>query len=152
MVCPETAWAGLSPGADVEVLGTKAGQVRRVVINPDQQMYAEADIEEQARPFIRRDSVGVIRKRFGVAGAAYLDISRGKGKNLDWGFAVIQGVTERDPTESIGSMIDPVRERVFPILHGLGSTPTALAELMCSISKWQANNSSPITTHTTMQT
>ena len=139
IVLPETGSAGLSPGADVEVLGTKAGQVRRVVINPDQQMYAEADIEEQARPFIRRDSVGVIRKRFGVAGAAYLDISRGKGKNLDWGFAVIQGVTERDPTESIGSMIDQVRERVFPILDGLASTSSGLAELMGSIKKGQGN-------------
>jgi phospholipid/cholesterol/gamma-HCH transport system substrate-binding protein len=139
IVLPEQGSAGLSPGADVEVLGTKAGQVRRVVINPDQQMYAEADIEEQARAFIRRDSVGVIRKRFGVAGAAYLDISRGKGKNLDWGFAVIQGVTERDPTESIGSMIDQVREKVFPILDGLGSTTRGLAELVDSIKKGQGN-------------
>src|SRR5689334_12874709 len=73
VLLPEQGSAGLSSGSDVEVLGTKAGEVRRVVINPDQQMYAEVDIEEQAKPFIRRDSIAVIRKRFGVAGAAYLD-------------------------------------------------------------------------------
>jgi phospholipid/cholesterol/gamma-HCH transport system substrate-binding protein len=139
IVLPEKGSAGLSPGADVEVLGIKAGEVRRVVINPDQQMYAEADIEEQARPFIRRDSVAVIRKRFGVAGAAYIDISRGKDRQLDWSFAVIQGVTERDPTESIGTLIDQVREKVFPILDGLGSTSRGLAELVDNIKKGQGS-------------
>jgi len=100
IILPEQGSAGLSPGGDVEMLGTKAGEVRRVVITPNQQMYAEADIEDQAQPFIRRDSVAVIRKRFGVAGAAYVDVSRGKGPALDWSFAVIQGVTERDPSNA----------------------------------------------------
>ena len=120
ILLPEQGSAGLSPGADVEVLGTKAGEVSRVVITPNQQMYAEASIEEQAVPFIRRDSVAVIRKRFGIAGAAYLDISRGRGQALDWGYAVIPGTTERDPTESVGTLIDEVRGKVFPVLDDLG--------------------------------
>src|ERR1700751_1919663 len=57
ILLPEHGSAGLSPGADVEVLGTKAGEVTRVVITPNQQMYAEAGIDEQAVPFIRRDSI-----------------------------------------------------------------------------------------------
>jgi phospholipid/cholesterol/gamma-HCH transport system substrate-binding protein len=130
IILPEQGSAGLSPGADVEVLGTKAGEVTRVVINANQQMYAEATIEEQARPFIRRDSVAVIRKRFGVAGAAYIDISRGKGEALDWAYAVIQGTTERDPTESIGSLVDQVRDKVFPVLDDIGRTTHALAEMV----------------------
>jgi phospholipid/cholesterol/gamma-HCH transport system substrate-binding protein len=130
VILPETGSAGLSPGADVEVLGTKAGEVSQVVINPNQQMYAEASIEDQARAFIRRDSVAVIRKRFGVAGAAYLDISRGTGPPLDWGYAVIQGTTERDPTESIGTLIDQLRAKVFPVLDDLGRTTHGLAAMV----------------------
>ena len=130
ILLPEQGSAGLSAGADVEVLGTAAGKIRQVIINPDQQMYAEADIEEEAKPFIRRDSVGVIRKRFGVAGAAFVDLSRGHGAPLDWNFAVIQGTTERDPTESIGTLIDQVREKVFPILDNLGRTSQGLADLV----------------------
>jgi len=151
ILLPETGSAGLSSGSDVEVLGTKAGDVRRVVINPDQQMYAEVDIEEQAKPFIRRDSVAVIRKRFGVAGAAYVDISRGKGENLDWNFAVIQGVTERDPTESIGTLIDQVRGKVFPLLDDLTRTSGGLADLVEGVKKGQGSIGRLLTDDTLMR-
>src|SRR6266513_5356986 len=115
IVLPETGVAGLSVGADVEILGTQAGTVRRIVISPNQQMYAEVDIDDQARAFIRRDSRALIRRRYGVAGAAFVDVSRGTGAELDWNYAVIQAVTERDATDSIGALIDQVREKVFPI-------------------------------------
>jgi len=139
IILPEQGSAGLSPGGDVEMLGTKAGEVRRVVITPNQQMYAEADIEDQAQPFIRRDSVAVIRKRFGVAGAAYVDVSRGKGPALDWSFAVIQGVTERDPSESIGTLIDEVRKKVFPVLDDFGRSSHGIAELVDNIKNGRGN-------------
>lgn len=135
ILLPEQGSAGLSAGADVEVLGTKAGEITRVVITPNQQMYAEASIDEQAVPFIRRDSTGVIRKRFGIAGAAYLDIARGKGQALDWGYAVIPGTTERDPTESVGTLIDEVRGKVFPILDDVGRATHGLAGLVDNIQK-----------------
>ena len=70
IVLPQAGVGGLAIGADIEVLGIHAGTVRRIVLNPDQQMYAEADIDEQADAFIRRDSEAVIRRRFGLAGAA----------------------------------------------------------------------------------
>ncbi len=139
IVLPEAGVAGLSEGADVQVLGTKAGTVRHIVISPNQQMYAEAEIDDQARAFIRRDSQAVIRKSFGVAGAAFLDISRGSGDALDWRYAVIQATTERDPTESIGALIDQVREKVFPILDDAGRVTRALAETMEGINKGEGN-------------
>jgi phospholipid/cholesterol/gamma-HCH transport system substrate-binding protein len=135
ILLPEQGSAGLSAGADVEVLGTKAGEITRVVVTPNEQMYAEASIDEQAVPFIRRDSIGVIRKRFGIAGAAYLDVSRGRGQALDWGYAVIPGTTERDPTESIGTLIDQVRGKVFPVLDDLDRTTHGLAELVDNMRK-----------------
>jgi phospholipid/cholesterol/gamma-HCH transport system substrate-binding protein len=130
IVLPETGVSGLSVGADVEVLGTHAGVIRRVVISPNQQMYAEAEIEDQARAFIRRDSQGTIRRRYGVAGAAFVDVSRGKGAELDWDYAVIQAVTERDPTESIGALIDQARQKIFPIQDDVGRSTKALADIM----------------------
>jgi phospholipid/cholesterol/gamma-HCH transport system substrate-binding protein len=139
VMLPEKGSAGLSSGADVEVLGTKAGEIGRVVISPNQQMYAEADIDEQARAFIRRDSVAVIRKRYGVAGAAYLDIARGKGPQLDWSFAIIQATTERDPTENIGTLVDEVRGKVFPVLDDLGRTTHGIAEMVENMKKGQGD-------------
>ena len=129
IVLPEAGAAGLSVGADVEILGTQVGTVRRIVISPNQQMYAEAEIDEQARPFIRRDSRALIRRRYGIAGAAFLDISRGTGSELDWNYAVIGAVTERDPAENIGALIDQAREKVFPILDDLGRSAKTLADV-----------------------
>ena len=135
ILLPEAGVGGLTVGADVEVLGTRAGQVRKIVIDPSQQMYAEAEIEDQARSFIRRNSEAVIRRRFGVAGPAYVDISRGTGAVLDWRFAVIQAVTERAPTESVGTLIDELRAKIFPILDDAGRVTHALAATLERVDK-----------------
>ncbi len=139
IVLPEAGVAGLSEGADVQVLGTHAGTIRHIVISPNQQMYAEAEIDDQARAFIRRDSQAVIRKAFGVAGAAFVDVTRGSGAALDWRYAVIQASTERDPSESIGALIDQVREKVFPMLDDAGRATHALADTMERIDRGEGN-------------
>jgi phospholipid/cholesterol/gamma-HCH transport system substrate-binding protein len=116
VVLPEAGVSGLAQGAEVQVLGIRAGEVRRIVIDPNQRMHAELRIDRQMRPFIRRDSTIVIRRQFGIAGSSYLDISRGRGADLDWGFAVLVASTERGPTDTIGQMIEEVQAKVGPIL------------------------------------
>jgi phospholipid/cholesterol/gamma-HCH transport system substrate-binding protein len=139
LVLPEDGVGGLAVGDDVEVLGTKAGTVRRILINPNQQMFAEVEIDEQARAFIRRDSRAVIRRRFGIAGATYVDVSRGSGPELDWDFAVINAATERAPTENVGALIDQVREKVFPILDDVGRSARSLAGIIERIERGEGN-------------
>lgn len=138
VVLPESGSLGLSSGADVQLLGTRVGAVRRVVVDPDR-MYAEAQLDAQAAAFIRRDSSAVVRKQFGVAGAAFLDISRGTGAPLDWQFAVIDAVAERDPTENIGAMVDEVKQKLAPVLDDAGRTMRALAETAQGISEGRGN-------------
>ena len=135
IVLPQSGVGGLAVGADVEVLGIHAGTVRRIVLNPDRQMYAEADIDEQADAFIRRDSEAVIRRRFGLAGAAYVDISRGVGAPLDWGYAVVQATTERAPTDTISAMIDEIRQKVLPVLDDAKRTMDAIAAVSEDLQK-----------------
>ena len=137
IVLPQSGVGGLSVGADVEVLGIHAGTVRRIVVNPDQQMYAESDIDQQARAFIRRDSQAVIRRRFGVAGAAFVDISRGTGMPLDWSYAVIDATTERAPTDTFSAMIDEVRSKFLPILDEARRTMSAVATIAENAGKGQ---------------
>jgi phospholipid/cholesterol/gamma-HCH transport system substrate-binding protein len=134
VVLPDTGSQGLSAGADIQLLGTRIGTVRRVVVDPSR-MYAEAQLDEEATAFIRRDSKAVVRKQFGVAGAAYLDILRGTGAPLDWHFAVIDAVTERDPTENIGAMVDQVKQKIFPVLDDAGRAMHALADTAQGISQ-----------------
>ncbi|MBN9089963.1 MAG: MCE family protein [Reyranella sp.] len=116
IVLPEAGVSGLAQGAEVQVLGTRAGEIRRIVIEPSQRMHAELRIDRQMQPFIRRDSQVVIRRQFGIAGASYVDISRGHGAELDWGFAVLNAGTERGPTDNIGQLIEQVQARFLPLL------------------------------------
>jgi phospholipid/cholesterol/gamma-HCH transport system substrate-binding protein len=116
VILPSDGLFGLSEGAAVEILGTKAGQVRRIVIDPQQQMYADVQIQSNMKGFVRADSSAVIRKRFGVAGDSYLDISRGFKAPLDWDFAVIKATADRAPTESLGEILNELRARIFPMI------------------------------------
>jgi phospholipid/cholesterol/gamma-HCH transport system substrate-binding protein len=139
VMLPETGSQGLSAGADIQVLGTRIGTVRRIVVDPSQRMYADAELEQQATGFIRRDSKAVVKKSFGVAGAAFLDITRGAGTPLDWKFAVIDAVTERDPTENIGAMIDGLKAKIFPILDDAGRAMHVLADTTEQIAQGKNN-------------
>jgi phospholipid/cholesterol/gamma-HCH transport system substrate-binding protein len=121
--------AGLSPGSEAEVLGIRAGTVRRVVVAPEGRIRAELRIEDQVRNFIRSDSVATVRRRFGVAGPAYLDIARGEGAPLDWeNYAVIEARVEQAATETAGALLEDLRRRVFPILDDLQRGTRAFAE------------------------
>jgi phospholipid/cholesterol/gamma-HCH transport system substrate-binding protein len=139
IILPETGSQGLSSGADIQILGTKVGTIRRVVVDPSQRFYAEAELEQQATAFIRRDSRAVVKRQFGVAGAAFLDVSRGQGDPLDWNFAVIDSSTERDPTETIGAVIDQVKQKVFPILDDAARAMHALADTAQGIAQGHGN-------------
>jgi phospholipid/cholesterol/gamma-HCH transport system substrate-binding protein len=137
IVLPRSGVGGLSVGADIEVLGIRSGTVRQIVLNPNQQIYADADIDRQAEPFIRRDSEAVIRRTFGVAGAAYVDISRGTGAPMDWSYAVIDATTETAPTDTLTAMLTRAQQKVFPVLDDAKRTMDTLAVLTTDLQKGQ---------------
>lgn len=135
ILLPVTGSGGLAPGADIEVLGTRVGTVRRIIVDADAPMVAEAELEVPATGYIRRDSVALIKKSFGVAGAAYLDISRGAGDRLDWRFAVINAQTERAATDDINALIDDLKKKIFPVLDDAGRGMKALADTVEGIAQ-----------------
>lgn len=151
IVLPPSGVGGLAPGADVQVLGTHAGTVRRVVMNPNQQIYAEADIDRQAEPFIRRDSTAVIRRSFGVAGAAYVDISRGTGAQLDWSYAVINATTEPSPTDTLTAMLNEIQQTIIPVLADAKRAMDALATLTVGLQKGEGTIGQLLTKDTLAQ-
>ena len=133
IILPQAGFGGLAPGADIDVLGTHAGTVNRIVLNPDGQMYATASIERQADPYIRRDSTASIRLRYGVAGAAYVEISRGKGPALDWSFAVLDATVQPNPADTITKTLNQVRAELLPLLAHAGHAMATLDELIAGL-------------------
>jgi len=133
ILLPEAGLAGLGPGAEVQLFGAPVGEVTAVVIRPDEPFYAETQIEADMQPFIRRDSRVVLRRQFGIAGNAYLDISRGHGEALDWDFAVLEAETERAPTEGVGELIEEARERILPLIDEATRAIALAGDLLVSL-------------------
>ncbi len=139
VILPSEGLSGLSDGADVRVLGTKAGLVKEIVIDPDQQIHAVVQLQSDIKDFIRSDSKVVIRKQFGVAGAAYLDISRGEGQPLDWEYAVLSAETDRAPTESVGEMITDLRNKIFPVIDETHKAIQTFSKLLADLQNPDGN-------------
>jgi phospholipid/cholesterol/gamma-HCH transport system substrate-binding protein len=137
VVLPPEGTSGLSAGASVEVLGTRAGDVRRIVIDPRQQLYAEVRLSQGMDTFVRRDSRVFIRRQFGVAGASFLEITRGTGEMLDWDFAVLEVTREQAPTETIGQLIEELRAKLVPMVDDLGRITKATAVVVDRLAEGQ---------------
>ena len=129
VVMPAAGLFGLSVGGSAEILGSKAGQVRRIVIQPDESIYAEVHIIAGMSDFVRRDSEVTIRKRFGVAGDSYLDITRGRGQPLDEQFAVLDAQIDRAASASAGELLAEIRDKALPVIDDAASTIHSLAVL-----------------------
>jgi phospholipid/cholesterol/gamma-HCH transport system substrate-binding protein len=127
VILPQEGTGGLSAGAAVEVLGTRAGEVRRIVIDPRQQLYAEVRLSTGMDTFVRRDSRVFIRRQFGVAGAAFLEITRGTGEMLDWDFAVLEVTREQGAGENLGQLIEELRAKLVPMIDDVGRITRATA-------------------------
>ncbi|MGW8186456.1 MAG: MlaD family protein [Desulfobacterales bacterium] len=117
VVLPDEGLFGLTEGSTVEILGTKAGEVRDIVISPDQKIHANVRIDSDMAVFVRSDSKATIRKTFGIAGDSYLEITRGRGEPLDWEFAVITVKADRSTSDTLAELIDELRAKIFPIVE-----------------------------------
>lgn len=116
VVLPESGVGGLTVGGDVQILGAHAGTIRAIKLNPTGGMYAMVDLDPQVEPFLRKDSNAVIRRQFVVAGASYLDLTRGSGQPMDWNYAVINAITEPSPTDMIVQTLKNIQAEVMPTL------------------------------------
>ncbi|MBV8705202.1 MAG: MCE family protein [Acetobacteraceae bacterium] len=139
IVLPQTGFGGLVVGADVDVLGTHAGSVKQIVVNPNDEMYALATINRQTEGFIRRDSKATIRLRYSVAGAAYVDISRGAGAPMDWHYAVLAATVEPNPADALTATLNKVTADLLPILEHALHAVAALDEAVSAIKAGQGS-------------
>ena len=77
IVLPEDGAAGIRQGSEVYFLGTLVGTVSDVLVDENGRMEAQANIRRDFFRFVRADSSAVVKKKFGVAGDSFFEISRG---------------------------------------------------------------------------
>ena len=117
VLLPETGSEGLGRGAHVWVAGTDVGTVEAVDVLGER-MTARVRIPKVFEAFVRTDSPAVIRRAWGVAGDAYLEIMRGKGPVLDPDAEgqPLRAESDRGAGDLIREVVDQLRNEALPML------------------------------------
>jgi phospholipid/cholesterol/gamma-HCH transport system substrate-binding protein len=121
IVLPEAGAAGIRQGSEVYFLGTLVGSVSYVEVDATGRMEAEANIRRDFFRFVRADSSAVIKKKFGVAGDSFFEITRGQGKPLPEKYASI--VCNEQFQSALEAAIEDIRRET---LQALKKTSTGL--------------------------
>ncbi|HXR48920.1 MAG TPA: MlaD family protein [Candidatus Limnocylindrales bacterium] len=114
IVLPEAGAAGIRQGSEVYFLGTLVGTVSYVEVDTTGRMEAEANIRRDFFRFVRADSSAVIKKKFGVAGDSFFEISRGEGRPLPEKNASI--VCNQQFQSALEAAVEDIRVQALAVL------------------------------------
>ena len=70
---------GLQEGDEVRIRNALAGRVGKIMPMRDGSIETVFIIKKRFMTFVTKDSVAMVRKKFGVAGDSFVDLERGKG-------------------------------------------------------------------------
>ena len=113
---PEEGSLGLQRGAEVQILGTTVGRVGRIRVKDNGSMSTTLTIREAFIRFVRADSRVLVKKKFGVAGDAYVEITQGRGPPLDED-AVLLAAKDTELTEIAQDILKQVQDAILPLLE-----------------------------------
>jgi len=134
IVLPEDGAAGIRQGSDVYFLGTLVGSVSDVRVDPTAHMVAHAHIRSDFFVFVRADSTAIIKKKFGVAGDSFFEISRGQGAPLTEKNASI--ICKEQLQSALEAAVDEIRRETLLVLKkttaGLDTWTTLGSNLITS--------------------
>ncbi|MDB6056786.1 MAG: hypothetical protein JWO95_630 [Verrucomicrobiales bacterium] len=114
IVLPEDGAAGIRQGSEVYFLGTLVGSVSYVIVAPTGRMEAQTHIRHDFFRFVRADSSAVVKKKFGVAGDSYFEITRGVGAPLPEVDASI--ICNQQFQNALESAIEEIRRETLLVL------------------------------------
>ena len=106
----------LQKGAEVVILGTRVGSIEDIKVKTDGSMNGQVLIKGHFIRFVRADSRAIVKKKFGLAGDAYLEITKGSGVQLGNG-GVLTAVKDTEITEMIQDAVKQVREVTLPAIE-----------------------------------
>jgi len=119
IVLPEQGAAGIRQGSEVYFLGTLVGSVSSVEVAETGRMEALASIRRDFFLFVREDSSAVVKRKFGVAGDSFFEITRGLGKPLPEDNASI--VCNEQFQSALEAAVEEVRHEAILVLTNLNS-------------------------------
>ncbi|MDB6030811.1 MAG: hypothetical protein JWM16_1149, partial [Verrucomicrobiales bacterium] len=131
---PETGAAGIRQGSEVYFLGTRVGSVSDILVDAAGHMEAETSIRRDFFRFIRADSSAAVKKKFGVAGDSFFELTRGTGNPLP----------ERDASIVCGEQFQSAMEAAIEEIHH--EAVAVLKKSSAGMDTWIALGTNLITT------
>lgn len=114
---PDKGTYGLQEGAEVRILGTLAGWVGEIRPAEGRGMETSLIIHGKFGKFVRGDSVAMVKKKFEVAGDAYVDITLGSpSQPLMTSGDYIKCVQDEALIAAARKMLDDFRAAAVPML------------------------------------
>ena len=113
---PEEGSLGLQKGAEVQILGTPVGAVRRIRVDDDGRMTGELTVKGDFIRFVRSDSRVIVKKKFGVAGDAFVEITQGRGVEHDFSLPM-PATKDTEITEIAQDILKRLQENTVPAIQ-----------------------------------
>jgi len=116
---PEQGAEGVRQGAEVIILGTRVGSVEQIDVNADGSMQGVIVIRGPFARFVRADSKAVIKRQFGLAGDAFIEITKGTGPRLKNEMLPSPAVKDTELLEMLQELVKKVESATIPLLNQL---------------------------------
>ncbi len=107
---------GVQKGAEVTILGTRVGSVEQIVVNDDGSMEGMIVIQGPFARFVRSDSQAIIKRQFGIAGDAYIEITKGTGDPLRGDVLPQTAVRDTEILEMLQELLKKIETATLPLL------------------------------------
>jgi phospholipid/cholesterol/gamma-HCH transport system substrate-binding protein len=115
ILLPEAGAAGIRQGSEVYFLGTLVGTVSDVTVDPAGRMEADVNVRRDFFRFMRADSSAVVKKKFGIAGDSFFEITRGEGRPLAENNASI--ICNPPPASPLETAVEEIRRQTLAVLE-----------------------------------
>jgi phospholipid/cholesterol/gamma-HCH transport system substrate-binding protein len=114
---------GLQEGAEVRILGTLAGEVGPIVPGASGDLETTLKLKGRFHPYVRADSIALVKRKFEVAGDAYVEITLGDPQSplLPDG-ALIKCKRDVELIQAAQKVLDETRAVLLPIMEELRGT------------------------------
>ena len=114
---PEEGTFGLQKGSGIQLLGTAIGTVDRILVDADGAMHAVLRVRGQFLRYIRTDSVAVVKRKFGIAGDSFIEITAGVRDPLPPDDAVLPVRKDTELVEMMQQVVQQVQSAVVPTIE-----------------------------------
>ncbi len=115
---PSQGSLDLQVGSPVQILGTTVGKVELIEVDEDGFMTGEISVKGNFYQFVRSDSQALVKKKFGIAGDAFVEITKGTGADLPPGAGLV-AVKDTDLNELLEQLLSQIRENTVPLLESV---------------------------------